>query len=292
MKLAIFGKVFNQDFNPAMEAFFLKLSEKGAEVFVYKPFMDFINSSMQLKSDGGRHSGDIQTFEKKLPAGLDFLFSIGGDGTFLEAASLVRGKDIPMLGINSGRLGFLAYIARDEISRSLDELFTGKYSIEERSLIELISPAYSDFALNEIAIQKVDSRMLSIHAYLNGELLNSYWADGLIVATPTGSTAYSLSVGGPIVVPGSRNLIISPISPHTLAVRPVVVPDYHEIRLKVEARSSHFIVSADFKSKVLDASVELVLKKAKESVKTIMLDSHNFYSVIRSKLMWGIDRRN
>ena len=288
MKVAVYGKNFNENFNPAMEVFFTKLSGFDAEVFVYKSFMNFIHESLP------QIDYNMKVFESALPENINFLFSIGGDGTFLEAASLVKGMDVPLVGINSGRLGFLAYIAMEEISSSLDELFEGKYSVEERTMLEMNSSdgKYSDFALNEIALQKFDSRMLSIHAYLNGELLNSYWADGLIVATPTGSTAYSLSVGGPIVVPGSKNFIMSPISPHTLAVRPVVVPDYHEIRLKVDARSNQFLVSADFKSMTVDASVEIFLKKAKEVVKTIKLNSHSFYSIIRSKLMWGIDRRN
>jgi len=288
MKIAVYGKSFNESFNSAMEAFFSKLSAFGAEVLVYEPFMNFIKDSLS------QIGHDVKVFESGIPEDLDFLFSIGGDGTFLEAASLVKGMDVPLVGINSGRLGFLAYIAREEISSSLDEIFEGKYSIDERTMLEMKSSdgKYSDFALNEIALQKIDSRMLTIHAYLNGELLNSYWADGLIVATPTGSTAYSLSVGGPIVVPGSKNFIVSPISPHTLAVRPVVVPDYHEIRLKVDARSNQFLVSADFKSMKVDASVEIILKKAKEVVKTIKLNSHSFYNIIRSKLMWGIDRRN
>ncbi len=288
MKVAVYGKSFNESFNFAMEAFFTKLSGLGAEVLVYEPFMNFIHESLP------QIDYDMKVFESGLPENLDFLFSIGGDGTFLEAARLVKGMDIPLVGVNSGRLGFLAYIAMENISSSLDEIFEGKYSIEERTMLEMKSSdgKYSDFALNEIALQKFDSRMLSIHAYLNGELLNSYWADGLIVATPTGSTAYSLSVGGPIVVPGSKNFVVSPISPHTLAVRPVVVPDYHEIRLKVDARSNKFLVSADFKSITVDASVEIILKRAKAVVKTIKLDSHSFYSIIRSKLMWGIDRRN
>lgn len=288
MKVAVYGNSFNESFNSAMEAFFTKLSGFGAEVLVYEPFMRFIHESLP------QIDYDMMVFNSGLPENLDFLFSIGGDGTFLEAASLVKGIDVPLVGVNSGRLGFLAYIAMEEISSSLDELFEGKYSIEERTMLEMKSSdgKYSDFALNEIALQKFDSRMLTIHAYLNGELLNSYWADGLIVATPTGSTAYSLSVGGPIVVPGSKNFIVSPISPHTLAVRPVVVPDYHEIRLKVDARSNQYLVSADFKSMTVDASVEIVLKRAKEVVKTIKLNSHSFYSIIRSKLMWGVDRRN
>lgn len=288
MKVAVYGKSFNESFNFAMEAFFTKLSDLSAEVLVYEPFMNFIHESMP------QIDYDMKVFESGLPENLDFLFSIGGDGTFLEAASLVKGMNIPLVGVNSGRLGFLAYIAKENISSSLDEIFEGKYSVEERTMLEMKSSdgKYSDFALNEIALQKFDSRMLSIHAYLNGELLNSYWADGLIVATPTGSTAYSLSVGGPIVIPGSENFVVSPISPHTLAVRPVVVPDYHEIRLKVDSRSNKYLVSADFKSMTVDASVEIILKRAKEVVKTIKLNSHSFYSIIRSKLMWGIDRRN
>ncbi len=290
MKAAIYGKTFNVNFIPVMKSFINNLFDVGAEVWIVDSFMTFVRNTIPEINENIR----IYKVVEDLPEDLNYLFSIGGDGTFLEAAAMAKGRNIPIVGINSGRLGFLANISKEDVKQSIDYILRGEFTVEERSLIEIRTSdgMYYDFALNEIAIQKKNSRMITIHAYLNGELLNSYWADGLIISTPTGSTAYSLSVGGPIVIPGSRNFIISPISPHTLAVRPVVIPDYHEIRLKVDGRSSEYLVSADYRSYNLNTSVDLFIKRADETVKMLRLPGHSFYKTIRSKLMWGMDKRN
>jgi len=290
MNAALFGNPFDPEFFPAMKTILEKLNESGARVWLLKSFKVFLGSRMpDLVKDCSEFEG-----RESIPPKLDFLLSIGGDGTFLEAAALTRGLDIPLVGINSGRLGFLAYISRENVVQSMEHIFNRNYRIEERSLIEMSSSdgAINDVALNEIAIQKTDSKLITIHLYLDGELLNSYWADGLIIATPTGSTAYSLSVGGPIVTPGSENFIISPISPHTLAVRPVVIPNTHDIRLKIDGRTSEYIASVDYRSYHLDSTVEVNLKKSKETVKMLKLSGYSYYGTIREKLMWGIDKRN
>jgi NAD+ kinase len=290
MKVAVYGKDFSKSFIPVMQIFLQKLYSAGAEVWIVKAFADFLEDSYP------EINGGFQVLDPEIgiPLDINYLFSIGGDGTFLEASSLIRGKEIPIVGINSGRLGFLAYISKEEIEQSLTDIMEGNYSTEERTLIEINTSdgKVHDYALNEVAIQKKDSKMITIKAFLNGEMLNSYWADGLIISTPTGSTAYSLSAGGPIVVPDSRNFILSPISPHTLAVRPVVIPDYHNIRLKVNGRCSRFLVSVDYRSYFIDTSVEIELKKSEETIKMIKLKGHSFYNTMRSKLMWGVDRRN
>ncbi len=290
MKVAVYGKDFSKSFIPVMQIFLQKLYSAGAEVWIVKAFADFLEDSYP------EINGGFQVLDPEIgiPLDINYLFSIGGDGTFLEASSLIRGKEIPIVGINSGRLGFLAYISKEEIEQSLTDIMEGNYTTEERTLIEINTSdgKVHDYALNEVAIQKKDSKMITIKAFLNGEMLNSYWADGLIISTPTGSTAYSLSAGGPIVVPDSRNFILSPISPHTLAVRPVVIPDYHNIRLKVNGRCSRFLVSVDYRSYFIDTSVEIELKKSEETIKMIKLKGHSFYNTMRSKLMWGVDRRN
>jgi len=290
MKSAVYGKDFDNRFTPSMELFLQKLIDAGSEIWIEEQFLTFIKNKIS------NLPADCQTFKSGSPLteGLDFMFSIGGDGTFLEAAALVWGTDIPLVGINSGRLGFLANISKDSVGRSMDAIIEKKYEPEERTLIEWETEdhKYHNFALNEVSVQKQGAKMIAIHAFINGELLNSYWADGLIVATPTGSTAYSLSVGGPIVVPGSRNFIISPISPHTLAVRPMVLPDHHEIRLRLEGRTNRFLLASDYLSLSLDFSNEIIIRKAGKTLKTLRLNETGFYGTIRSKLMWGRDRRN
>jgi NAD+ kinase len=208
-----------------------------------------------------------------------------------------RNGSIPMVGINSGRLGFLSEISRNEIEVALNDIINGNFLIDERTVLELEIPSEplmpKFYALNEVAITKQDSSsMINIHTYINDEFLNTYWADGLIVATPTGSTAYSLSVGGPILTPDSENFVISPIAPHNLTVRPIVVPDHHSITLKVEGRGTHFLVSNDSQSESILLAQSLKICKASFKVKTIRLMNHSFFSTLRSKLMWGLDKRN
>lgn len=233
-----------------------------------------------------------------LDKNVDYFFSIGGDGTFLDAVTLVQDSGVPIVGVNSGRLGFMADIARDEIPAAISNILEGNYSIEERTLLKVQTESnglFKDFnyGLNEFTVHKKDSAsMITIHTYIDGEYLNSYWADGLIISTPTGSTAYSLSVGGPILIPNTQNFVISPISPHNLTVRPIVVPNYQEITLKVEGRSDSYLASLDSRSVSFEALNELKISKADFKIKVLKLKSHSFYSTLRNKLMWGVDKRN
>lgn len=292
MRIAIFGKQFGEVFYERCHTLFEHLALVKAEIIIYKPFYEFLVTQVELKP----LVAGMFTDHYDLPD-CEMLFSIGGDGTFLDAVTLVRDRPIPIVGINSGRLGFLADIAKEELPLAVAEIMEGKYVVRELDLLKLETsiPCFGDldFALNELAVQKRDSSsMITIHAYLNGDFLNSYWADGLIVSTSTGSTAYSLSVGGPIMHPASQNFIINPIAPHNLTVRPLVVPNNFELLLKVEARGGKFLASLDSRSCILDESVELKVRKADFSVPVIERIGKTFYSTLRSKLMWGADKRN
>lgn len=292
MKVAIYGKSFDHDFLPFAKEVFEKLFSLEISVHVFRPFRDFMlkNFNYSPVVEG------LFIESPDLPDGIDFMISIGGDGTILDTASLVGEKEIPIIGINSGRLGFLANISREEISTALDALIAGNFSYDERSLMEITKPAnlFGSFnaALNEITIQKKDSTMITINVFLNNEFVNTYWADGLIISTPTGSTAYSLSVGGPIISPLSETFIISPIAPHNLTVRPLVVPDKHEIKLTINGRGKSFLLSMDSHSVELDCTTEIILKKSETIVKLVKLNHQDFYSTLRNKLLWGLDKRN
>lgn len=226
----------------------------------------------------------------------DMVFSIGGDGTFLSTAARVGDKKIPILGINSGRLGFLADIAMEDLTSAFDAILEEKYTIEERTLLHLETLdgtlLETPYALNDIALQKQDSSsMIMVEAKANGELINTYQADGLIIATPTGSTAYSMSVGGPIVVPQAESFVISPVASHSLNVRPIIVPDKWIIDLKVDSRSNSFLVSLDGRSKVLNQKTKLRIKKADFTIQLVKPLNNTFFNTLRNKLMWGADKR-
>jgi NAD+ kinase len=293
MKIAIYGQTVNTEFFEELSRLFDLLKEKQVESYVYSPFLEY------LHTDWGFHpeiSGQFDDGED-LPDDVSYLFSLGGDGTLLKSFMAAKSGSIPLVGINSGRLGFLSDISRDEVGKALDDILEGNIIIDERTVLELeiVSNNHSEFqyALNEITVIKLDSSsMINIHTYINNEFLNTYWADGLIIATPTGSTAYSLSVGGPILTPDSENFVISPIAPHNLTVRPLVVPDHHSITLQVEGRGHHFLTSVDSKSKALYFSGLLKIRKAPFKVKTIRLKDHSFFTTLRTKLMWGVDKRN
>ncbi len=292
MEVAIFGKSFGEVFYEHCNQLFDYLHKNQIRVYIYEPFYDFLLKRVKIKPDvAGFYSSSRQ-----LPD-VDMLFSIGGDGTFLEAVTFVRNTGIPIVGINSGRLGFLADISRHELPAALEEIKAGRYKVKDLSLLELITPSgllgEFNFALNEFAVHKQDSSsMITIHTYLDNEYLNSYWADGLIVSTPTGSTAYSLSVGGPIMHPASQGIIITPIAPHNLTVRPLVVPDKMELTLKVEGRGGKFLASLDSRSVIVDEGTELKIRKAGFSITMVERTDQSFYSTLRNKLMWGADRRN
>lgn len=293
MKIALYGQTVNPDFFEELSRLFDLLKEKQIESFVYSPFLKYLQHDWEFfpEISGQFENGD------DLPDDVSYLFSLGGDGTLLKSFLAAKNGSIPLVGINSGRLGFLSDISRDEVDKALDDILEGNIIIDERTVLELeiISNNQSEFqyALNEITVTKLDSSsMINIHTYINNEFLNTYWADGLIVATPTGSTAYSLSVGGPILTPDSENFVISPIAPHNLTVRPLVVPDHYSITLEVEGRGLHFLTSVDSKSEPIFFSGLLKIRKASFKVKTIRLKDHSFFSTLRNKLMWGADKRN
>lgn len=293
MDIAIFGRNFNPRYKTNIANLFKLLKDSGCKIYVHYKFEEFLESIISkdlLPIKGRFHDHD------DLPHGIELLFSIGGDGTILEAITIIQDKGIPIVGINTGKLGFLANIAIDEIPEAIDMIHKSKYTIDERTLLEVSCPGgnFADYmcALNEISIQKKDTSMIIVHAYVDGEFLNTYWADGLIISTPTGSTAYSLSVGGPIIYPQSDNFIIAPISPHNLTVRPLVVSDRTVIRLKLEKISGKVLVSLDHRYQTLDNTVEMEIKKAKYKVKLLKCPGTTFYKTLRGKLMWGMDRRN
>ena len=292
MRIAVFGRNINPVFYESLKRLFTILHLHDVEVVVYRPFLEYMRR--EISFDPKKISDFSNHHELK---NVDFFFSIGGDGAFLEAISLVRDSGIPMVGINSGRLGFLADVAQEELESSLDSFFAAKYFLQPRSLIKLESDIgiFGEFpyALNEFTVHKQDtSQMITVHVEVGGHFLNSYWADGLIVSTPTGSTAYSLAVGGPIITPTAANFIIAPIAPHNLAVRPVVVPDSEEIKLRIEGRGERYMASLDSRSDAFGTHVEMRLSKASFSINVLQFDNQSFYSTLRNKLMWGIDRRN
>jgi NAD+ kinase len=293
MKIALYGISVNSDFIDELLRLFGLFKEKSVECFVYRPFLEYLQQDYGIRPE---IAGEFEISDD-LPEDVSFLVSLGGDGTFLKSFMIAKNKSIPMVGINSGRLGFLSDISRDEIEKALNSILEGNIIIDERTVLELeiVKNGVSEFfyALNEITVTKLDSAsMINIHAFVNGEFLNTYWADGLIIATPTGSTAYSLSAGGPILSPDSENFVVCPIAPHNLTVRPIVVPDHHSITLQVEGRGLHYLTSIDSKSEAIFFSEILKIKKASFKVKTIRLKDHTFFSTLRNKLMWGADKRN
>ncbi|TAJ13410.1 NAD kinase [Marinilabiliaceae bacterium JC017] len=292
MKVAIFGKRFGDVFFDSCVKLFRCLEENKVEIIIYRPFYDFLLQTVKIKPKIGgffERPGEIN--------GVDLVFSIGGDGTFLETVTFVQDTGIPIVGINSGRLGFLADISKEEIEGALMDILNKRFSIRELDLLSLHASDHLfgdlNFALNELAITKRDSSsMITIHTYLNDEFLNSYWADGLIIATPTGSTAYSLSVGGPIMHPDSHSFIITPIAPHNLTVRPMVVPNDVEITLKVEGRGGNFLAALDSRSEFFEEDLEIKVKRANFKINVIVRQHYSFYKTLRNKLMWGMDKRN
>ena len=292
MRVAIFGRSFHKSFKDYILRFFDNLKQHNVDISVHQDFYNFLINEINLSIT------NIEIFKThfELEKDTDLMFSIGGDGTILDAITFVRDAGIPIVGINTGNLGFLASIAKNEIDNALDAIYTKDYTIEERSLLKLVSPGdiFNDFSygLNEIAVQKNDSAMIKIHVYIDGEFLNTYWSDGIIISTPTGSTAYSLSVGGPIVTPDSGNFIISPISPHNLTVRPIVLPDNIKLQLRLESRAVNYITSVDHRSVVMKNTKELTIEKADFKIKLLKLNNSSFYKTLRNKLMWGADKRN
>ncbi len=293
MKIAVFGTTLGRDFVPVLDSFFKYLKDNRIDVHLYGPFYEFLWGDLEFNPyfTSLFHSG--ADFDNDV----SFIFSVGGDGTFLKTFRVVHNFDIPVVGINSGRLGFLADISRDQVIDALAGIFDGKFGIIERTLLKIEFEGSDNFgynyALNDMTVMKTEnSSMINIYAYLNDEFLNNYWGDGLIISTPTGSTAYSLSAGGPIMTPDSENFIITPIAPHNLTVRPIVVPDHNEIVLKTDGRGSHFRISVDSNSLTLGFSTVITIRKADFKLRTLQLPGQTFFNTLRNKLMWGADKRN
>ncbi|MDP1842167.1 MAG: NAD kinase [Sediminibacterium sp.] len=292
MKVAIYSRGLDIEQENPLLILLEELGRYDTEILLYNTLVEQFtipdHLTKKLISFGG---------SEDLDESIDCLISLGGDGTMLDAVTLVKEKNIPLLGINFGRLGFLASISREELTVAVDALVNHTFLIDKRTLIHLDSnmPLFTDapFALNEFAIYKRDiSPMIKIHTYMNGEFLNTYWADGLIVATPTGSTGYNLSCNGPIVFPDSSSLVITPVAPHNLNVRSIVIPDNNIISFEVEGRSDQFICAMDARREIVPKTVQLAIRKENFGVNLIRLNENTFLSTLRSKLTWGLDKRN
>ena len=289
MRFALFGNTYQAKKSLHAELLFRLLKQHKAELCICREFYDFLTQDVRLSLphlelfDGDRFQADM-------------VISLGGDGTFLKAASRVGGKGIPILGINTGRLGFLADISPEEMEETFNELYDHRYRIEERSVLQLTCDhprlMREPYALNEIAVLKRDSSsMITIRASVGGMPLATYQADGLIVATPTGSTAYSLSVGGPIIAPDSKTIALTPVAPHSLNIRPFVICDDREITLDVESRSHNFLVAIDGRSESCRETTRLTIAKAAHTIKVVKRVNHRFFDTLRNKMMWGADVR-
>ncbi len=291
MKIALYGKRFNDEHagpvNKLVEAFL----RRGISVMVHDKFYQFLLTKLSLPSN-------ISTFSSHEElTGTNFLISVGGDGTLLDTASIIRDSRIPVLGVNTGRLGFLSNVSPENIEEAVEALVNGNYTIDSRSLIEVKSEnqTFGDFpfALNEVAIlNRERNSMVTIHAYINDSFMTTYWADGLIVATPTGSTAYSLSCGGPIVMPDSNNVVLTPIAPHNLNVRPFVLNNSSKVSLRAEGRTSEFLLTFDSKSYTITSDTIVELTCAPFRLNLVALEGQNFFNTIRNKMGWGLDKRN
>lgn len=291
MRIGIHGKEVQGQAARFNEKIVEDLQRRKADVHVSAKFLKHLKSSkFKSKKLASFEPGDnLKNF--------DFVLSLGGDGTLLETVTYVGKHEVPILGINTGRLGFLATTSRDETDNALENLFKGNYKIDARTVLELESDAKLfgglNFALNDFTIMKKDtSSMVTVHVFVDGELLNSYWSDGVIVSTPTGSTGYSLSCGGPLVYPKSESFIITPVSPHNLTARPIVLSDNSKISFQVEGRSKKFLISLDSRFASIDETVSLTIKKSPFKVKLIQLQGSHYFKTLRQKLSWGLDLRN
>ncbi len=291
MKLAFYGKSIGSESISYFQQLLTLLENSGFETLIYEPFYKTIVQKVKFSKGFGifNHASEI--------ADCDFLFSIGGDGTLLDSVTMVRDSNIPIIGINMGRLGFLSSIPKEEIDGAINNIINGNYSIEQRTLLSLTTQnnhfGELNFALNDIVIYKKNPfSLIKIKTFLNDVYLNTYWADGLIIATPTGSSAYSLSCGGPIITPQSENFILTPIASHNLTVRPIVIPDTDEIRIVVEGRDKDCFVSLDSRIENIMESVELKIKKAPFKVTLLRMNDKDYFGTLRDKLKWGLDNRN
>lgn len=292
MRVAVYGREFSTNTLPYVQQVFDCLLHFGIEPVVFGQFREFIEGKVF-------YPYKMQTFTScnDIRGAVEVLISLGGDGTMLDTVTLIRDTEIPVIGINLGRLGFLASIGKENIRPAIEKLLNREFSLDSRELLSLetANGVFGDenFALNDVTIHRRDnSAMMLIHTYLNGEFLNSYWADGLIVATPTGSTAYSLSCGGPIIFPKSENFVITPVSPHNLNVRPVIISDSNVLSFELEGRSSKYLLSCDSRTEVIDSTLKFSVRRADFKINLVRLNNESYLSTLRNKLLWGIDTRN
>lgn len=292
MQAAVYSRVYDPSQQAEWQLLFDEMERQQIRPVIFRDFYDQLSGSVRLPEGAGQFA---TTHE--LSDDIEFIISFGGDGTLLDTLALIREKRISIVGINAGRLGFLASIGREEIPTAIRAMAQRSYVEDRRTLIHLdgSQPLFGEvpYALNEFSIHKKDQgSMIKIHTYLNGEFLNTYWADGLIVATPTGSTGYSLSCQGPIVFPESRSFVITPIAPHNLNVRPIVVPDTNVISFEIESRSEQVICSLDARREVVHKSVQLAVRRESFDIGLVRLSEENFLQTLRNKLTWGLDKRN
>lgn len=294
MKIGIYGQFYHKHSGKYIELILDALQNYDAEVCIESQFLNILKQNDEVTNS----LLEIETFTV-LDSSYDLFFSIGGDGTILKSVTFVGDLNIPIVGINSGRLGFLATIQKERVTESIHQILKGEYTISERSLLSIsTAPEHNEllplhFALNEVAVnRKNTTSMIKVETHVNGEYLTSYWSDGLIIATPTGSTGYSLSCGGPVIDPSADSIVITPIAPHNLNARPLVIPDNGEITLKVSGREDQYLVSLDSRIATLDNETIITIKKAAFKVKLVQLHNDSFIKTLRKKLLWGEDKRN
>lgn len=293
MRIALYGRRIDSPNIPYLKLLVQKLRERGAEISVHKEYSKLLFPHLESTESLGLFANT-----KDIASNVDFFFSIGGDGTMLSSLPLIRDTGIPVVGLNIGRLGFLSSVSKDEIEMALDKLYSREFTLDKRSMLSINASeegifGEDHFALNEITVNKMDtSSMITVDVSVNDGFFSRYWADGLIICTPTGSTAYNLSCGGPVITPNSRNFAITAIAPHNLNVRPIIIPDNSVIRLKVDSRSGHYLASLDSNFVNLNASVELTVQKTSFTFNILRLSPHDYLNTLRTKLLWGSDTRN
>lgn len=292
MKIAIYSRGIENNQLQDINLLLSELASHGAEPVFYQDFFNQIYASLNIDCKYSTFNSS-----EEMDADIDCMISLGGDGTLLDTVTLVKDSGIPVLGVNYGRLGFLANIGKEDLHFALDALANRKYVLDKRTLIHLDAniPLFGEtpYALNEFSLHKKDtSPMIKIHTYLNGEFLNTYWADGLIVATPTGSTGYSLSCNGPVVFPDSASFVITPVAPHNLNIRPIIVPDDNIVSFEIEGRTDGFLCTMDSRREIVTKEIQLAIKKESFGINLIRMNENNFLQTLRSKLSWGLDKRN
>lgn len=294
MKIAIYGHYFNQEAQQYIEILLKALNDKNTDIYIEERFLELNKSILETSVSYKTYSS-----HSELDSSFDLLFTVGGDGTLLRSITYIRNSNIPVIGVNVGRLGFLATVKKEEIFEAVEALYNNEFIIKERTLLsvktEPITEELSDinFALNEITLSRKDSAsMITVETYLDDEYLTSYWADGLITSTPTGSTGYSLSCGGPVITPQAKSLVLTPVAPHNLNARPLVIPDNTKIKMRITGRGDEFFMSLDSRIATINPETEIFIEKAPFTLKMIELNNHSFIKTLREKLLWGEDTRN